>query len=241
MLYLLNKLEIDVMQANELGQAMELAHLYRMPAIIVHQDLAAEAALQRARRQTRCKIITPVNWPKGDKFGVTKLHNTPLNALSQDGFEIMLSPRGIDELRREMVEITRFVRQYLPLASEIRFVLGALTYERDQILPMCEALTSIPAPSLIRTDTNLRIQQVKANPNSHNDLLTAVRGVMSFPLKLSGNIGTTKMMALCKADRYAVSLKQAQAIIKEITENPQKVEKLFASPDDVETEVEAEA
>ena len=230
MLSLIRKLEIDVMQANELAQAIELACVYRMPAMVVHQDLATEAVIQRAKRQAvYCKIITPINWPKGDKRGATKMHNTPVTALSQDGFEIMLCPRGFGELQAEAAELTHFIRNYLPLASEIRFIVGALTYNLTDVLVMCDALRAIPTPNFIRTDTNLRIQQARANHTSHNEILTAIRRATALPVKLSGNIGTVKMMVLCKADRYAVSLKQAQAIVKEITENPAKVEKLLAN------------
>ena len=228
MLSLVSKLEIDVMQANELNQAIELSYIYRMPSIVVHQDLTTEAVIQRARHQAHCcKIITPINWPKGDRFGVTKMHTTPVNALSQDGFEIMLCPRNVGESRREMIELVQFIRSYLPLVSEIRFVIGALVYEQPEIVALCEALRGVPTPNFIRTDTNLRIQQARANPVSHNEILQAIRSAITLPVKLSGNIGTIKMMALCKADRYAVSLKQAQAIIKEIIENPKRVEKLL--------------
>ena len=228
-MHLIPKLEIDIMQANELAEAMEFACVYRTQAVVVHPDLAAEAAIQRTRRQARCKIITPVDWPKGEKFGVSKMHTMPLAALSQDGFEIMLSPRDINKLKAELLELSNFVREHLLNATEIRFVLGALTYDQKDVLKLCEALKSIPAPTLLRTDTNLRIQQIKANATSHSEMIESIKHIISRPLKLSGNISTVKMLTSCKAERYAVSLKQAQAIVKEIRDNPEKVEKLIAA------------
>lgn len=226
---LLTRLEIDVMQANELGDAIELAHVHKMQAVVVHQDLVNDAILQRVRRQACCKIIVPVNWPKGDKYGVRKLHNMPVAALAQDGFEVMLCPRSPVDQVAEMREITQFIRSTLNPLAEVRFVVGALTYDCKTMLDICEAMRDVPAPNFIRTDINLRVQQAKANSTAHAETLAAIKTAITRPIKLSGNVGAVKTLVTCKADRYAVSLKQAQAIVKEINENSEKTQRLLAT------------
>jgi len=223
---IVRKLEIDVMQSTELNEAMDIAHKYGLPAIVVHPDIAVEASLARARKQARCAILTPIDWPKGERDGMAKMQNMSVSALSTDGFEILLSAHEKeDNIVREAVELVRFIRNHLPEAVEIRLVLGTINRDREIIGRMCEAMSRIPSPNYIRTDHNLRVQQVKANASAHADIVSYIRERTTKPLKLSGNFNTAKSLACCKVDRYAVSLKQAQAIIQELKQ-PEK-EKLL--------------
>ena len=228
MLHLMHQLEIDITQSNEVGEAIELAHIYRMPAVVVHPELVDAATIQRFRRQATCKIIVPVDWPKGDKTGISKLYNMSLTALACDGVEILFNSRDVTALTIEMKTLINFIRTQLPEIIEIRFVFGALTHDTKWLTAMCEAAKNVPAPNFIRTDIATKAPQVKANATVHADTITLMKSIVNRPIKLSGNIGSTKMLAQCKANRYAVSLKQAQMIVKEIKENPKKVEKLFA-------------
>lgn len=267
--YIGPKLEMDVIQASELNEAMELAYVHKMSAIVIHPDLVADAIMQRFRRQATYHIITTVDWPKGEKFGVTKLHNMSVRALSCDGFEIMLCTRPPGESKREMLELTEFIRRHLPQVQNIRFVLGCLSKEQEivknlrdiqardiqaskvdvsaqevherqakddatahaeaqkDIRALCRAIHEIPAPNLLRTDINLRAQQAKANITAHIEMLALIKECVNRPVKVCGNINSAKTVMSCKADRYGVSLKQAQGIIKELRENPKKVEKLL--------------
>jgi hypothetical protein len=225
--YISQKLELDIMQASELNEAMELAHIYKMGAIVVHPDLVADASMQRVKRQASYKILTTVDWPKGDKTGITKFHSMSLNALSCDGFEIALGTKTQGETKAETLAITAFIRQQLPRVQEIRFVLGCLLKEQADINNLCSAIREIPAPNLLRTDINLRCAQAKANISAHNTSLAAIQAIINRPIKLCGNINSVKIIASCKASRYGVSLKQAQTIIKEMKDNPDKTTKLF--------------
>lgn len=227
MLHLMHQLEIDITQSNEVGEALELAHIYRMPAVVVHPDLVDAATIQRFRRQAACKIIVPVDWPKGDKTGISKLYNMSLTALACDGVEILFN-RNVSGLTAEMKTLIDFIRVQLPEIMEIRFVFGAITHDANWLTAMCEAVKGVPAPNFIRTDIATKAPQVTANATVHAETIALMKNIINRPIKLSGNIGSTKMLAQCKADRYAVSLKQAQIIIREIKENPKKVEKLFA-------------
>jgi hypothetical protein len=226
--FISQKLELDVMQASELSEAMELAHVYKMNAIVVHPDLVADAMMQRVKRQANYQILTTVDWPKGDKHGVSKFHSMSIHALSCDGFEIMLASRPAGETKDECVGITEFIRVHLPRVQEIRFVLGCLSKEQTDIKTLCTALREVPAPSLLRTDINLRCAQAKANISAHNASLATIQECINRPIKLCGNINSAKIIASCKATRYGVSLKQAQTIIKELKENPKKLEKYIS-------------
>lgn len=227
--YISQKLELDIMQASELGEAMELAHVYKMGAIVVHPDLVADASMQRVKRQASYKILTTVDWPKGDKTGVSKFHTMSIHSLSCDGFEIALGTKSPGETKAETLAITAFIRQHLPRVQEIRFVLGCLSREQSDINNLCMAIKEIPAPNLLRTDINLRCAQAKANISAHNVSLAAIQACINRPIKLCGNINSAKIIASCKAHRYGVSLKQAQTIIKELRDNPLKIEKIFKS------------
>ncbi len=61
----LMKLELDIMQANELQQAIELAIEHSLPAIVIHPALYADATMHRLKRRGQFKLIIPVDWPKG--------------------------------------------------------------------------------------------------------------------------------------------------------------------------------
>jgi len=137
---------------------------------------------------------------------MAKMQNMSVSALSTDGFEILLSAHDKeDNIVREAVELVQFIRNHLPEAVEIRLVLGTINRDRETIGRMCEAMSRIPSPNYIRTDHNLRVQQVKANASAHADIVSFIRERT--------------------VDRYAVSLKQAQAIIQELKQ-PEK-EKLL--------------
>ncbi|MCK9557556.1 MAG: hypothetical protein M0R50_05895 [Candidatus Cloacimonetes bacterium] len=225
--YISQKLELDIMQASELSEAMELAHVYRMNAVVVHPDLVADANMQRVKRQAKYQVLTTVDWPKGDKTGISKFHSMSIHSLSCDGFEIALGTKSQGETKAETLAITDFIHKHLPRVREIRFVLGCLSKEQQDIDNLCLAIREIPAPSMLRTDINLRCAQAKANIGAHNTSLAAILSHINRPIKLCGNINSAKIIASCKAARYGVSLKQAQTIIKELKENPTKIEKIF--------------
>jgi hypothetical protein len=215
------------MQGSELNEAMELAHVYRMNTVIVHPDLILDAQVQRVKRQAKYKILTTVDWPKGDKSGISKFRSMSIHSLSCDGFEIALGIKSQGETKAETLAITNFIRTQLPQVQEIRFILGCLSREQADIDNLCLAIKEIPAPNLLRTDINLRCAQAKANISAHSASLAAIQANINRPIKLCGNINSAKVIASCKASRYGVSLKQAQTIIKELKENPDKIQKIF--------------
>lgn len=217
---MLNKLEIDILQANELYEASQLTTKYKLPAIIVHQDLASQAYIVRNQLGGKYKIITPVDWPKGNTFGMAKVRGLPTEALENDGFEILLTGnKNVTETRNEAKLLTEFVKRHLSEKHEVRFVLGTFLRDEGNIKNICEALKDVRTPTFIRNDTQLKLQVNRANVEAHNDTISMISSIFRAPMKISGNINSVQSVNTCNAARFAVSLTQARTIIKEF-QNP---------------------
>lgn len=223
-------LELDIMQANEMPEAFELAVKYRIPSMIIHPDLTGEAMRVRAIRQGRFRIITPVDWPKGELYSMAKLQSMKIDALSTDGYEILLSNKQhVNEVKNEIKVLTRFIRDNLSPLAEVRIILGSFMREEEEIVRMLEALNGCPAPTFIRNDFHTKAPQNKANAKIHKATLSKIREYTKAPIKLSGNV-TMKIIAGCQdATRFGVNLRQAQSIIKEANQDPEKLHKLMSA------------
>jgi len=230
---ILNRLEIDVMQANELVEASELASKYKMPALIVHPDLASEAQIYRGRTRGRYALITPIDWPKGETFGQNKLRGLSTDALDADGFEILLTGgKSVTDTRNEAKYLTEFLKQHLSETIEVRFVLGSNMRDHQNVLQMCEALRGVRTPAYVRNDTQLKLQVSKANPDTHNALMEEIRKIIKVPIKLSGNITGVRAITSCNdASRFAVNLLQAKNVVKELQQQPEELRQLLESQD----------
>lgn len=224
-----NRLEIDVMQVNEIQESIELAHKYKFPAIVVHPGLSSDALIARSRAGGKFKIITPIDWPKGEIFGVNKMRGLTTDSLETDGFEFLLTPSKLElETRIESKALTEFVKQHLSDATEVRFVLGTSLRNDDNIMAMCRGLLTVRTPALVRTDTLLKLQVSKANPDEHNRQIQYIRDIIKVPVKVCGNIASLKSVAACpNASRFGVNLAQAKTIIKEFQSQPDQLRELL--------------
>lgn len=225
---LITKLEVDLFQARELDEAVPLLTAWKIPAIVVHQDLVAKAMMLRAVNQAKFKIFAPFDSPKGLLRSTLKFRDVALNVLSADGFEVQLSSSVTGKLaNQEISEISELVRKINPMA-ELRFVLGALSTASTIWTHYVEAIKKFNVGGLIRTDHHTSIQQSKANCAVHTTTLEQVRAITSKGIKLSGNISSLKVIAKCPADRYGVNFKQVRDIVGEIQKDPRKYEDLVA-------------
>ena len=224
-----HKLELDVMQTNELEDAAKLAVKYNFQSMVVHPLIISDALFMRGRMQGRYKIYTPVDWPKGENFGMIKLRGLSSDALDVDGFEILLTGgKTLIETRNEAKALTKFVKQQLSELVEIRFVLGTSLRSPENILDMCEALQDVRAPSCVRNDHHLKLQVSKANADSHNAFMDKLLAVLRVPIKLSGNINTVRAITSCdRAHRFAVNINQARTIIKEVHQQPEQLKSIL--------------
>lgn len=227
-----NRLELDVMQANELKESVELAYKHNFPAIVVHPGLASDAHRARGTVRGRFKIITPVDWPKGDNFGSIKFRGLSMDAIEADGFEIMLTGgKSEGDTRNEAKALTEFIKRQLSDDTEVRFVLG--TYMRDEanIINLCRGLLHVRTPTVVRLDTQLKLQVSKANTEEHNRLVTLIQSIVNVPVKVVGNVSGVRSVTGCQnAARYGVNLLQARTIIKEFQQQPGGLKDLLNSP-----------
>lgn len=226
---LLNRLEIDVMQANELVEATRLAAKHKLPALIVHPDLSGEAYIARGQVGGKFRLITPIDWPKGQIFGMDKMRGLSTDALEVDGFEILLTGgMTMVETRNEAKYLTTFIKDHLSETTELRFVLGTQLNEEDNIKQMCTALQDVRMPAYVRNDTQLKLQVSKANPDIHNETMELIHDIIRVPIKISGNISGVRAIASCQgASRFAVNLLQAKTIIKEFEQQPDQLREIL--------------
>lgn len=224
-----NRLEIDVMQVNEIQESVELAHKYKFPAIVVHPGLSSDVIIARNRAGGKFKIITPIDWPKGEIFGVNKMRGLTIDSLETDGFEFLLTPGKLElETRNEARALTEFVKQHLSGSIEVRFVLGTSMRSDDAIATMCRGLLTVRTPAFVRTDTQLKLQVSKANPEEHNKQIQTIRDIIKVPVKICGNITNLKSVASCpNASRFGVNLIQVKTIIKEFQSQPDQLRELL--------------
>ena len=218
------------MQLNEIQDAVDLAFKYNLPAIVVHPGLSSDAIIAKSRAGGKFKIISPIDWPKGETFGTVKLRGLSIDTLETDGFEFLLTPNKLElETRNEAMALTDFVRRHISPITEVRFVLGTSTRLEENINTMCRGLLTVRTPSMIRTDTQLKLQVSKANTEEHNRQIDNIRNIIKTPIKVSGNITNLKAITSINADRYGVNLLQAKTIIKEFNSQPSELRELLNS------------
>jgi hypothetical protein len=229
-----SKLEIDIMQAHEIMEAANLLVKYNLPAMVVHPNLSGDAMIARSKVGGRYKIITPVDWSKGDTFGDKKLRGLSIDSIETDGFEILLTA-GVSETdtRNEARVLTEFIKHRIGELIEVRFVLGTTLRASDQIEVLCKGLLDIRTPSMIRTDVMTKTQTSKANTEEHNKAIKLVKSFINAPIKLSGNFNAMKSIAGCsEAARFAVSITQAKAIIKEFNNQSSMLSEVLSLPEE---------
>ncbi len=220
-----NRLELDIMQANELLEGVELTIKHGFPAIVSHPGLASDILRARGRFGGKFKIITPVDWPKGDNFGTVKFRGLSTDAVEADGFEIFLTgEKLLLESRNEIKALTDFIKLHLPQFTEIRFIIGAFSRSVENIESICQAFVGVQPPNFIRTDIPLKLQVNKANSEAHNNLIKKISSIVQIPIKISGNINGVRSITECPiAGRYAVNLTQAKTIVKEFSQQPEEL------------------
>ncbi len=227
-----NRLELDIMQSNELKESIGLAFKYNFPAVVVHPGLIDDAFAARAAVRGRFKIICPVDWPKGDNFSILKFRGLNTEAIEADGFEIVLTGgKSEGDTRSEAIALTEFVKRQISEQNEVRFVLGSSMRSDDNLAALCRGLLHVRTPALVRTDTQLKLQVSKANIDEHNRMVALIRSIIQVPVKVAGNITGVRSVTGCPdAARYAVNLLQARTIIKEFQQQPGGLRNLLNGP-----------
>ncbi len=216
------KLEIDVMQANELLEASEVALKNSLPALVVHPSLMSDALVIRGGFAGRYKLITAVDWPRGEVFGMSKMHGLSIDALEADGYEVVLTPgKTLSDTRNEINAITEFVKKRLSEISEVRFVFNSNGKDSTMIAAMAEGLIGNRTPAFVRNDVALKTQMTHTSIDSFKQFSETVTQQIKVPIKLSGNInGISRAINIHWANRIAVNVTQARTIIREFNQQP---------------------
>lgn len=200
---LITRLEIDVMQESELGEAIEHTVSHKINNVVIHPDLISSAIFNKARRQSMCNLLIPVDWPKGQVPGISKLHAMSLDALSQNGFEIMLSPNtNKSMIGNEITALTDFILDQLSPLMMVRYVINTAIHNIDYVKALCDTIGRIRVPNGFRI-------QCKAL-----DLRADIIGL----LKQSGikDIKVDYISDNATDLKYAVTIKQLKSIIRQI-------------------------
>ena len=218
---MLHKLELDVMQSNELLEAARLTVKYNLPSMVVHPELSSEAYIARGQLKGHFDIITPVDWPKGIHYAMDKMRGLSADALEVEGYEILISPdKTVKEIVHELQAISGFIKTHLG-DFEVRFVISCFNREPEYIKTIFKALKEVRRPAFIRNDTALKLQVSKANIDNHNKFIEETAELYSCPVKISGNVNNYRVItAVTDAKRFAVNLVQAKNIIKEYNQQP---------------------
>lgn len=230
---LTTKLEIDIMQASEVDNAMQLAAVHRLPAVVVHPQLLQQAIMTKIKRNGMFKLLTTIDWPKGDIYGVTKLRGMTNEMMDIDGYEIMMTGGKTEiENRNEAKTITEFIKRHIGERKEIRFVLGCFTRQNSETVQMASIMKDIIAPAMIRTDPHVKTKASKTNAEAQTALLQSIKEVCGIPIKMSGNFDSVRSIATFlqhqpQSIRFAVSTQQLQQVIKDLQKQPDELRQLL--------------
>lgn len=220
----ISKLEIDVYSSGEIRDAIDFAIKNKCTAIVVPPDLVLQANLARGVHRGKFKIISTVDYPKGVNYCHDKMRGMPVESLSADGFEILLSKGDKASITKEVTTLSKFLRDYLPSTTELRFTLGTTDKPKDQIETILNAMKLLPQPAMVRTAQLSKVKVSYGTIKYHNDLIDEITSIFNTRVKLSGNITREAVLQCSRAVKFGVSLSQAVAIAKAPVEAEQAAE-----------------
>lgn len=222
----LTKIELDIYKHNEIKEACEFAFKYRCPVIVVPPELVSQARLHRGVAQGKFKIVSSIDAPKGINYAHNKLRGVPVEAMSADGFEIMLTGGDKKAIVNEIKFLSTLSRDYFPPGTEVRFTLGVDKRDSEQVKNMLEAFKAVPQPALLRTTPLTSVKVASGTHEYHNNIKKLISDIYRCKIKISGNINRN-VIVNCDAHRYAMNIEQARSIIREA----QDLEKLSQNID----------
>ena len=212
---LISKLEIDVLQHNELSEAVELAIKNGLPSLVIHPNLIPDAIVLRGITRSSFKIIAPIDWPKGDVLGYSKFKGMTTDVLESEGFEFAINAQMPESVIAEQIGgLTELVKTKLSATAEVRFVLSSERTE-EEVQKFANGLKDARTPAFVRNDILTKNQQSKANANAHNKFADTIKNAINVPIKISGNLNNYKTLSELVFARFGVNLQQAKTIIKE--------------------------
>jgi deoxyribose-phosphate aldolase len=212
-----NKLEVNLLNSNTKPEYVsEFVLKNRIPAIVAAPEYIAPLVAHRAVRNGPYKIICAVDFPSGSNFGMDKIFRTNPDFVGADGFDFLLSSNRTDvELHNEMMAIYNFIKGNRPF-SQIRWVLKLRTH-KDAGLSALKHMAKAP-PAFVRLNSELEVPKIGVT--KHREYIKLARKQVPYPIKVCGNVDLNlidKLANEVNVKRFDVSLNQAEAIIRELS------------------------
>ena len=223
-MYALTKIDLDVAKNDRLDEAADLAKKYFCKAIVVPPELVAQSLIMRGIKQAKFKIISQIDWLKGDQYGREKFRGITTEALSADGFEVMLTARdNYGDVFNELKYLAQFFGEYFAQLVEFRIVLGTDMPGRNKqvIEHMLNGCKHIPLPTYIRTTPGTRLNHTNSDLESLNKTVDNIKKIVNAPIKVSGAM-SPDIYDHCKADQYGISIQQLKELVIEFDAKKKK-------------------
>ena len=212
----LTKLEIDITKADQIQPAMELAIKHHILGMTVPPEMVPLAIMARTVKQSNLKIITTVDAGRGLQYGQEKFRGMPVEAMSANAYEVLLTPGTQSQIIQEVKYLSDFFRSYFGQLIEMRFAIGMGLDGRteEQMKHMLQACTKIAPPSLVRTCFNAKIapNKIKETYEQQINFINSINDVLK--VKVCGDV-TPEIYRTVKAEKFAVTLAQLQNIVKQ--------------------------
>lgn len=212
----LSKLEIDIAKPDQITPAIDIATKNLIQAIVVPPEMVALGIMTRTIRQSNIKIITTVDSLKGIQYGKEKFRGMPVEAMSSNGFEILLTAGSQNQILDEMKYLTEFCKSYFGPLIETRFVLGFGMDNRTdvQFTNMINSCSKIILPTLVRTCFSSKIAPNKVF-DTYNDQLKMIKAINNaIKIKVCGDV-TPHIYREVRADKFAVTLAQVENLLRQ--------------------------
>lgn len=213
------KLEIDLLKSENVENSVSFVLSNKIPAIVAPSELMPALNICRGVVTGKFKLITMIDWTKGNHFNIEKFSGTDVGAMTSDGFEIvMTADPDKSKIAQEVKYLTNFVKEFFNPFTELRLVLGYYMDGRTQniIDYMLDAIKdSSNKPVMIRTTPLTKIPSVNSDIDEYIKIVDHIRSRVRVPIKISGNVNS-KIVAGCHPDFYGVDINQAMNIVKDI-------------------------
>ncbi len=210
-----SKLEINLMSGkDDPAFVANFAQKHRCPTIVTRPEYVAPLMAHRAAHHGQYLIVTAIDFPTGKSFAMDKFRSLSDDFLAGDGFEILLTDNKTQiESQNEIKALYEFLKRMNQI-SEIRFVLGAYTRSREQLMSYISGMKKYP-PRWIRLDQHLILPNIAIG--HHSGMVEMVKTHLPYPIKVSGNVDleTIKTFDGQKV-RFDVTVAQAAKILKEL-------------------------
>lgn len=212
-------IDIDVMQPENLVEALQIANSEQFNAIIVPPENTVQAIIAKSRSRSDVELLIGIDW-QCQRKGADKFRGIPREALEADGYQVVISIDDSSYIPTEILNITDFVDNHIGRSKKLAFVLQS-TKQESLVYSAIDSIISMSKfPRMVRIDNSTRgIATKKAIAN----ITTKLQSIRSSGLAigLSGYSESLEVMAgLCincpNVVRFAASIAQARSLVTQM-------------------------